>query len=89
MPAQYGQVYGAPPSAPVQAPAQVPVQAAAVPSADIIASETRQQNTEVRLGLSKVTDKIDRLQEKVKYNLVIVILCLYSYLSRRDTLMSL
>jgi len=27
--------------------------------------ETRQQNTEVRVSLSKITDKVDRVSEKV------------------------
>ncbi|ELU07414.1 hypothetical protein CAPTEDRAFT_199088 [Capitella teleta] len=60
-PAPYNAIYG-----------QQPYQAApppAPPSTDtpVLLSETRQQNTEVRLCLSKVSDKVDRIMEKVDH----------------------
>ncbi|BFZ20600.1 hypothetical protein BsWGS_23638 [Bradybaena similaris] len=35
--------------------------------APVLLTETRQQNTEVRLGLSKMSDKVDKILEKVEH----------------------
>ena len=52
----------------------------------MLLSETRQQNTEVRLSLSKVSDKVDQLMQKVSpaYNELNPGLC--SYFNAKNTL---
>ena len=58
-PPQYNHMYAQPQPPPAPAPAAAPA------NVEVLASETRQQNTEVRLSLSKVSDKVDRMYEKV------------------------
>ena len=45
--------------------AQVPTTQPMTSDFPVLMSETRQNNTEVRLSISQVSDKIDRLAEKV------------------------
>ena len=43
------------------------------PGQDVmLLSETRQQNTEVRLTLSKVSDKVDQVMQKVREDIVVM-----------------
>lgn len=35
--------------------------------APVLLTETRQQNTEVRIGLSKMSDKVDKILERVRF----------------------
>jgi len=43
--------------------------------------ETRQQNTEVRVSLSKISDKVDRLSEKVRLAAIMLFVHIKALLS--------
>ncbi|XP_059152791.1 FK506-binding protein 15-like [Physella acuta] len=58
--------FGAPVSLAPQVSAP-PQQSSADALAPALLSETRQQNTEVRIGLSKMSDKVDKILEKIEH----------------------
>jgi FK506-binding protein 15 len=58
----------------VHAPPPPPPVATSEASTPALLSEARQQNTEVRLTLSKVSDKVDRMMEKV--GLLSLLICI-------------
>ncbi|CAH1787108.1 unnamed protein product, partial [Owenia fusiformis] len=60
---QYSGIY---PQAQAPPPAPAPSSNSQDPNLPVLLSETRQQNTEVRLSLSKLADKLDRCMEKLE-----------------------
>ncbi|CAL1538617.1 unnamed protein product [Lymnaea stagnalis] len=58
--------YGVPAPAPLANPTPAP-SSTADGLAPALLTETRQQNTEVRIGLSKMTDKVDKILEKIEH----------------------